>query len=201
MIEVIDCVQGTEEWKLSRVGLVTCSELSKVLAKGEGKTRSKYLRQLAGSIITGEPYSGFEGNSHTQRGTEQEPVARDILAEVLDVEITQTGFIKNHDIRLGCSPDGLIGDDMGVEFKSCLPDIQIERLIRGTIPTEYLAQVEGSLLTTQRKKWLFVSYSPGLPMLKIEHTLSDERKELIERELVAFNEELDETVKKIMEMY
>ena len=63
-VEIIQCEQNTDEWMRARMGLPTSSMFGTVMAKGRGadkesKTRAKYLRQLAGEIITGEPTEGF----------------------------------------------------------------------------------------------------------------------------------------------
>ena len=62
-----DIDQGTPEWFACRAGIPTASKFATVMAKGEGKTRSEYMRRLAGEIITGEPTSQFS-NAHTERG-------------------------------------------------------------------------------------------------------------------------------------
>ena len=57
-LEVLRLEQGSKEWHAARAGWVTCSELSNVMAKGEGKTRAKYMRQLAAETRLGEIHSG-----------------------------------------------------------------------------------------------------------------------------------------------
>lgn len=209
-IRIIECQQGTPEWFNARAGSVTASEFSKVLAKGQGLTRAKYMRQLAGELITGQPCdSGFTGNAHTERGKIMEPVARQLLEERTGQKIVEVGFIKNDELRMGCSPDGLLGVnpenvlqfESGVELKCCLADIQIERLMHGGLPSEYRAQVEGSLLVTGAKAWKFYSYSSGLPAHIVDVTLTEERAEFLKSELAAFNSELDAMVAAIRKMY
>jgi len=192
--------QGTDEWLGVRAGIVTCSELSKVMAKGEGKVRSKYMRQVAGEIITSEPAENYF-NHHMQRGKDQEAKARELLQKELDVPFHEIGFIKNHDLRLGCSPDALIGDRKIGELKCCLADIQIERLDKKTVPTEYWAQVQGGLLASGLDGCYFQSYSPMLPRLVLEVEPDKLYFEKIEEELAHFNDELDEMVERIMNMF
>lgn len=203
-IKTIDCQQSSPEWHEARLGIVTCSELSKVLAKGEGKVRSKYMRQLAGEILTGKPAYHFQ-NDHMQRGKEEESEARECAALMFG-EIKEVGFIRNDTLRLGCSPDGLLGEDGGIEIKSCLTDIQIERLkmlqkYPGWLPPEYKAQVEGSIIASGRSTWKFYSFSPGVPPLLVDVKVSDERRREIETELAVFNNELDQLVTEIKGMY
>jgi hypothetical protein len=200
-IKTIDCQQGSEEWLQARVGIVTCSELKHVLAKGEGKTRSKYMRQLAGEILTGKPAQGFQGNSHTERGKEQEPEARKLINIMFGEEAKEIGFIRNDTLRLGCSPDGLLGVDWGLEIKCCLADIQVERLFAKGLPSEHRVQVEGSIIATGRPYWKFFSFCPGMPTRIVDVTVTDERRREIEAELRTFNTELDEMVTQLKGMY
>lgn len=133
--------------------------------------------------------------------TSRKPIARSLLEVMTGETIQQTGFIRNDTLRIGCSPDGLLGTKRGAEIKSCLADIQVERLIKGGLPSEHRAQVEGSLLTSGLDSWTFFSFSPGMPPLLVEVTLTDERRDVIEDELFQFNEELDELVNKIKGMF
>jgi len=159
-IQIIDCVQGTPEWHAARLGIPTASEFATVMAKGEGKTRAKYMRRLAAEIITGTLAETYT-NAHMERGHVQEDEARCLYAMQYDIDPQQVGFIRNG--SKGCSPDSLIGTDGGLEIKCCLPDIQIERIERDGIPPEYRAQVQGSIWVCEREWWDFMSYSPGLP--------------------------------------
>ena len=159
-IQIIDCVQGTPEWHAARLGIPTASEFATVMAKGEGKTRAKYMRRLAAEIITGTLAETYT-NAHMERGHVQEDEARCLYAMQYDIDPQQVGFIRSG--SKGCSPDSLIGPDGGLEIKCCLPDIQIERIERDGIPPEYRAQVQGSIWVCEREWWDFMSYSPGLP--------------------------------------
>lgn len=159
-IKIIDCIQGTPEWHAARLGIPTASEFATVMAKGEGKTRAKYMRRLAAEIITGTLAETYT-NAHMERGHAQEDEARCLYAMHYDIDPQQVGFVRNG--PKGCSPDSLIGADGGLEIKCCLPDIQIERIERNDIPPEYRAQVQGSIWVCEREWWDFMSYSPGLP--------------------------------------
>lgn len=192
MIEIINCDQGTPEWFAARVGIPTASRFSDILAKGEGKTRGRYLRDLAAEIIRGTPEEETYTNAHMERGKAQEDEARRLYAFMADADPVQVGFIR--DGRKGCSPDSLIGDDGGLEIKTALGHIQIERLQRGTLPSEHVAQVQGSLWVTGRQWWDFVSYSPGLPPLITRVERDEPYIATLAKAVDAFNEELDALV-------
>lgn len=195
MIQIIDCEQGTVEWHAARCGIPTASRFKDILAKGELKMRTKYLRDLAAEVIRGTVEEGGFSNSHMERGKEQEAEARELYAFARGVDPAPVGFIRNG--RAGCSPDSLIGDDGGLEVKTALGHIQIERLQKGTIPNEHVAQVQGGLWITGRAFWDFVSYSPGLPPLIVRVERDEEYIASLAKAVEAFNEELDNIVQSI----
>lgn len=196
MLEIIDCEQGSPEWFAARAGLATASEFSVVMAKGKdggaSVTRAKYMRQLAGEILTGEPSPEGFSNWATDRGHALEDEARQYYAFTRDIEPQRVGFLRG-DIA-GCSPDSLIGEDGGLEIKIAIPAVQIERLMRGTLPTEHKPQVHGSMWVSTRPWWDFMSYCPRLPPLIIRVQRDPEYIGQIERSVTAFNEERDSIV-------
>lgn len=194
MIEVFDCEQGSEDWFACRAGIPTASKFATVMAKGEGKTRSKYMRQLAGEIITGEPMESFT-NGHMDRGKEMEDEARNLYAFVTDADIRRVGFIRNG--KKGASPDSLVGEEGGLEIKTALPDIQIERLISGKLPPEHVAQVQGNIWLSEREWWDFCSYWPKLPLLKVRVFRDDIYIKNMAGEIDRFNDELAAMVESI----
>src|SRR6185503_13190792 len=163
-LTIYDFEQGSAEWHQARCGVVTASRFKDVLAEGDGKMRGKYLRELASETIRGWVEDGYS-NEHMARGQEQEDDARRAFAFEHAIEPIRVGFIRRG--RVGCSPDSLIGEDGGLEIKSALGHIQIDRLQRGRLPPEHIAQVQGSLWVTGRKWWSFVSYSPDLPLMHV----------------------------------
>jgi hypothetical protein len=195
MIEIIDCEQGTPEWHAARCGVPTASRFKDILAKGELKMRNKYLRDLAAETIRGTIKEDGFSSVHMERGKVQEAEARDLYAYMRGVEPQQVGFIRNG--RAGCSPDSLVGEDGGLEIKTALGHIQIERLQKGTLPNEHVAQVQGGLWITGRKFWDFVSYSPGLPPLILRIERDEAYIASLAKAVEAFNQELDAIVDSI----
>jgi len=194
MMQVFNCEQGTPEWFECRKGLPTASKFSTIMAKGEGKTRSEYMRKLAGEILTGEPSESFS-NAHTERGHAMEDDARQMYAFIESAEITRVGFIRNGD--KGASPDSLVGLDGGLEIKSALPHIQIDRLERNRLPPEHKAQVHGNIWLSEREWWDFVSYWPRLPMLTVRVYRDEEYIKTMNDEIDRFNFELYELVERV----
>jgi hypothetical protein len=195
MIQVFDEIeQGSEAWHSARLGIPTASKFATVMAKGEGKTRSEYMRKLAGEILTGEPMDSFS-NAHMERGKSMEDEARETYAFVNDVEPRRVGFVRNGD--RGASPDSLIGDDGGLEIKTALPHIHIDRLERNRLPPEHKAQVQGNLWISQREWWDFCSYWPKLPVLTVRVYRDEAFIAQLSDEVDRFNDELHALVARI----
>lgn len=194
MIEIFDMDQGGDEWVRARLGIPTASKFATVMAKGEGKTRSEYMRKLAGEIVTGEPMDSYT-NAHMDRGKVMEDEARDLYAFVHDAEIRRVGFIRNG--KKGASPDSLVGSEGGLEIKTALPHIQIERLLRGDLPSEHKAQVQGNIWLAERDWWDFCSYWPKLPLLTVRVFRDDIYIKNMAGEIDRFNDELEAMVEAI----
>lgn len=194
-LEILDMDQGSEAWFQARCGIVTASRFSDVLAKGEGKTRARYMNELAAEIIRGTPEPDPYTNAHMERGHEQEDEARKAYAFLMDADPLAVGFLRNG--RTGASPDSLVGDKGGLEIKSALGHIQIDRLKRGMLPSEHAAQVHGCMWVAEREWWDFVSYSPGLPLFVTRVHRDEAYITNLAKTVDAFVEELDALVASI----
>ena len=197
-MQILDCEQGTAEWFMARAGIPTASQFATVMASGRGggesKTRAKYMRQLAGEIITGKPMEGFT-TVHTERGHIMEPEARELYSFATDTVPDQVGFILNG--QKGCSPDSLIGTNGMLEIKTKLPDLLIECLERDDFPPEHRAQCQGALWVAEREWIDIVVYWPEMPVF-IKRAYRDEAYIATMAEAVdKFNEELAALVERI----
>ncbi len=153
-----DFVQGSDEWIQVRLGKVTASKFSDVMAKGAGKTRKTYMIQLATEIMEQIPVvSYFDKNM--EAGQEKETAARRYYEMITDCPVKEVGFVQLDD-NVGASPDGLIGTDGGVEIKCPTGKVYTEYLLNDVFPTPYKAQVQGNLMVTDREWWDFMAYRP-----------------------------------------
>lgn len=195
--------QGTQEWRLDRLGYATASMFHAVMAKGDGKTRKSYMLKLAAERLTGIPVDGFS-NKHMERGIDQEPYARLTYEARIGNIVQSVGFVKHHTLMAGCSSDGLIDHDGGVEIKSVIPTVQIETIQRGTYPPEHKAQIQGALWITGRQWWDFVSYSPAMPehlKLHVYRVMPDaDYINDLEKSVAGFLTELDALVAKLQKV-
>ncbi|MGE0278432.1 MAG: lambda exonuclease family protein [Nitrospiraceae bacterium] len=197
-MQIFDCEQGSPEWFRCRMGIPTSSEFKTLLSiKKEAKdkvTRQTYMRKLAGEILTGEPMESYS-NGHMERGKEWEDEARDHYAFAYGAEPKRVGFVRCGDA--GCSPDSLIGDAGGLEIKTAMPHIHIERLEKNELPPEHRAQVQGNLWITGRAWWDFVSYCPKLPLLVVRVPRDDAYIAALSGAVTEFNAELAALVERM----
>ena len=191
-LKIINCEQNSEEWFKARMGIPTASAFSKILAKGEGKTRRDYLMTLVGERLTGKPDPGWGGNEHTERGHEMEAAARDMYAFQTGANLTEVGFVT--DGKKGCSPDRLIGDDGGLEIKTALPKILGEILLKDEVPATHMAQVQGSMWVCQRKWWDVTIFWPDMPYFCKKVVRDESYIQKLATEVDKFTVELDATV-------
>ena len=159
--------QGTVAWLAERAGHCTASRFKDVLAAikvGEAATRRNYRMQLVTERLTGIPQESYH-NAAMQWGTDTEPYAREAYEIETGDVVEQAGFLPHSDMPwVGCSPDGLLGIEGGIEIKC--PErsvIHVETLQGGSVPTEHVAQIQGSMWVTGRRFWDFVSYDPRMP--------------------------------------
>ncbi|MGA1049268.1 MAG: YqaJ viral recombinase family protein, partial [Minisyncoccia bacterium] len=89
--------QRTDEWFKARLGKVTASRVSDVLAKiktGEAAVRRNYKMQLATERLTGQKTDSYF-NQAMQDGIDREDTAREIYEIVRDIKVEQVGFIDH----------------------------------------------------------------------------------------------------------
>lgn len=193
--------QGSDAWRMARLGRATASEFSAVLAKGQGKTRAAYMRRLLAERLTGKPIDTYH-NSHMDRGQLQEPFARQAYEALTGTIVNEAEFIAHPTLMAGCSADGLIDDDGGIEAKSVIPTVQVETLMAGGYPSEHRAQIMGSLWLTERRWWDFCSFCPDMPEHLQLYVFRVERDEdFIQRlaaEVTVFLREIDTQYKVLM---
>ena len=154
---VVDMEQGSPEWFESRLGNPGASSFDKIVTStGKSSTqRQKYLYQLAGEIITGQKSDNYQ-NGYMTRGIELETEARDTFSFLTDIDVSQCGLVyPDHTKDYHCSPDGLLSDG-GLEIKCPTLPVAVEYLDKAKLPTEYVIQVQGSMMVTGLNYWYFM---------------------------------------------
>lgn len=190
----IDVAQGSVDWLALRAGVPSASNFGKIVtSKGEpSKQSDKYLYQLVGEKLLGAPTETYQ-NDAMIRGQELEPEAREAYEFITDNKVEEVGFCYYDDNKLiGASPDGIIGEDGGLEIKCPSLPVHVEYLDKGKLPVIYLQQVQGCMLVTGRSYWDFFSYFPGLPPLLIRVERDEKFLGRLKPALDEFCEKLDD---------
>lgn len=199
-MEANTCEQGSEEWFALRGGIPTASQFSKlVTSKGEpSKSMAEYAMVLAAERWAGKPVDAWEGNQYTDRGTELEPAARAFYEFITDNEVQEIGFVTDNDGQYGCSPDGLVGEAGGVEFKCQIAKEHIKTLLyykkHGRCPTTYVQQTQGEIMVCERDWFDLVFYHPDLPSIIIRQEPDQQVLNGLKRQIVAVIEERDRII-------
>ena len=173
-----DLIQGSDEWLAARLGVLTASEMGKILTPtlkvASNDTERQHVYEITAQRISQYTEPTYIGD-HMLRGHEDELEACMVYAKEI-APVSNVGFITNDKwgFTIGYSPDALVGDDGLIECKSRIQKYQVQTIIEhvvdgksATIPKEFVLQCQTGLLVSERK-WLdFISYSGGLPMVVI----------------------------------
>lgn len=157
--------QRSEAWLQVRAGKITSTSFP-TMANGRAATIESLCRKAASQRLSGKPEEGGYTNAAMDNGIAMEDVARRAYEVDQFVHVRQVGFIEL-DEYIGVSPDGLVGDDGGVEIKCPQQTTHLDYLLDRTgakdlkwIPSKYRWQIQGALWVTGRQWWDFVSYYP-----------------------------------------
>ena len=190
---ILNDEQGSPEWLASRLGRPSASMFGK-LVTGSGKpsgSAESYINEMIAERLTGRSKPFFT-NEHMERGNFLEPEARQAYEFITDFEVVETGFILDDSQEFGCSPDGLVANDGGLEIKCPSDSVHVSYLRAGKVPAKYYQQVQGCMMITGREWWDFMSYHPEMPHLLV-------RMKRNEKFIEAMAEQLEAAVKTIVE--
>lgn len=156
--------QNTDEWQALRLGKATNSNAGTWMANDGGpfgEPAKKLALAIALEQITGrKSVQGFS-NEHTERGHEQEPIAKMLYAEETFCTVDNGGFFDWG--TYGNSPDGLVGRDGVVEIKSVIAPVHFDNIRRGSFDPAYRWQLIGHLDCTSRAWVDFISFCADFP--------------------------------------
>jgi exodeoxyribonuclease (lambda-induced) len=171
-MKIINCEQGDDDWIKARLGVVTASEMDKIITT-EGKPSKQadgYKYKLLAEMILGHDIETFGGNKWTDIGKMLESDAVRFY-ELTHDETAPIGFIKNDAGTLGASPDRLVGDDGILEIKVPAPHTHVKYLLdNDALKKEYQQQNQFQLYVTERKFCDLMSYHPEMKpvLIRIE---------------------------------
>lgn len=203
-----DLIQGSDAWRLARVGSLGASQVAEALARtktGWGAGRANVMAAMIAERLTGVPAETYK-SAAMDWGSEKEPDARAAYAFYRDAEVASVGLVRHPTIDgTHASPDGLVGDDGLVEIKAPLTATHIDTLLGQSVPGKYVTQMQWQMACTDRVWCDFVSYDPRLPesmSLFIRRVHRDDGAIAdLEREVIAFLQELEAKLSQLRAAY
>lgn len=201
-VDVISLEQGSEEWLRLRLGVITASEVSNVIAKPRSGTawpdmKKSYFNTLIAEVCTG---SYPEVNAKALAwGKQWEDEARTLFEFTSGVKVSEAAIIyRDEDMRVACSPDGLCDNGSGLELKCPFTSRDFIKFRLGgfdAIKSAYMAQVQFSMWVTGREAWFFANYDPRMKREGIHHVVVERD----EKFMTLFNEDVPEFIEKMDE--
>jgi putative phage-type endonuclease len=164
-VKIIECEQRSSEWLNARLGKLTASSLGDAFAttkSGFSTSRRNLRLKLVLERLTGKSQESGYTNAAMERGILLEPEARAAYEAESGLLVDTVGFIIHDELLTGASPDGLIGEDGGIEIKCPGAAAHLDYL-KGQVPQDYILQIAHSLWLTGRAWWEFASFNPDFP--------------------------------------
>ena len=156
-----DIEQRSPEWYAIRLGRLTGSDFHTFL--GNSETKKNKLLQKACEKITGKAEDEHYVSSDMQRGIDLEDEAVFLYEMQTGNEVKKVGFIEL-DEYVGCSPDGLVGEDGMIECKAPKDSVFVKQVIEDKIKPEYYTQIQYNLYVSGRKWCDYVAYNKNFEL-------------------------------------
>lgn len=158
--------QGSTEWFAQRLGKVTASRVSDVMARtksGPAASRKNYMMELLCQRLTGNREEGFT-SAAMLRGIELEPLARSAYEIRTGNDVREAEFILHPEFPdIGASPDGFVSEDGLLEIKCPNTAQHVACLRSGEPDGKYWWQMQCQMYCTERLWCDFVSFDDRLP--------------------------------------
>jgi hypothetical protein len=131
-------------------------------------TAETYLLSLIGEYLTGCPADDFSTPA-TRWGNEWEAEARSVYEETMDCDVVTTGFHHHATLpRVGCSPDGFVGESGMAQIKCPFSTKNhVRTAMSQQVPEEYVVQVQGEMWVCRKLYSHYVSYDPRVKETKL----------------------------------
>ena len=181
MSRIIECTQADDLWTAARVGRITGSNIGALLAppttrqstrKGvvcpagtEALEKAEYRQKLVVERIYGRAVNNVT-TQYMKDGSDREPFARMIYEAEMQTPVELVGFALHPEWDwYGCSPDGLCGEDGGIELKCPTEMVHLAYADNPeTLGEEYKGQcLAGLICFTEREWWDCCAFQPFAP--------------------------------------
>lgn len=200
-MKIIEFPQYSDEWWSHRNGKPSASNAKKLITStgAPSKSAADYSTYLAGCLYAGADIDPFEGNRHTERGTDTESEARSDYRLLKGVGVSEIGSFTDDMEQYIASPDGVIESEKGLlEIKVLKPANHINALMyynkHKRPPPLYVPQCQMSLFVSQYDYLDLEFYNPNLPSLIIRIEPDEKIMKSLESQLLACIAERSKTL-------
>jgi len=156
-MQINNAPQRSKEWFEVRALRLTASHAQAIAANGKGLVT--YVEKKMS-----EYYSSAERENYTnkdmERGIELEPQAIMAYSFTKNIEVDSVGFVIYSDF-VGCSPDGIAGEDGLVEVKCPSDSVYFKLLQDEKIDSKYEKQMQMQMLICNKRWTDYVVYNPN----------------------------------------
>jgi putative phage-type endonuclease len=200
-INAVNAPQGSETWLKLKLGVLSASNASKIVAKKDSETRATYMAELVAQVCTGQMEE--LNNKYVDHGKAYEDAARSTYEFQSGINIEQVPFVfLNNEFREGCSPDGLAtGSKKGIEIKVPYNPVHyVKFLVSDKAKKEYDYQVQYSMRILGCETYDFVQYCPTMrknPIKVLEVERDEKTQALFADAVPQFLTEMDAMLEKI----
>ena len=161
-----ELVQGSPEWLVMKRGVVGSSNAHRLVTK-KGTSPEAKLRTYAKDLFVARTLRELAEQANTkemQWGVRYEYAARSRWEIETGQTVVPVGYAwrDGWEKWIGCSPDGLVGEDAIIECKAPSSAVHMGYVLDGQAPHEYVCQMQFILWVTERDKAHFVSFDPRL---------------------------------------
>ena len=162
--KVAMCKQQTRPWFELRIGCLTGSKVARMFNL-DGKlkaasTRDTLLNELVVEKIIGAPVAQGGNTWQMERGNFCEKLAK--MQYWLDhgVQIVDVGYVVVEPGRWGCSPDGLLAPDRGIEIKCRTAKEHLYYLRKQRLQPADMMQCQFDMFCCGLAQWEFLAFWP-----------------------------------------
>lgn len=199
-IKALGATQGSEVWRDIKLGVLSASNASKIVAKKDSETRATYMAELVAQVCTG--FMEEVSSKAMEWGAAHEDAARASYEFDSGNGMAQVPFVfKDNNFREGCSPDGLTTATSGVEIKCPFNSVHyIKFIAEERIKPEYVWQNQFTLRVTGAESWDFGQYDPRMkikPMHFITIGRDEEKQKALDDLVPQFIFDMDRLLAKI----
>lgn len=175
-LDVLHVEQGSDDWMRLRLGVITASEVSNVIAKPRSGTKWTDMKKAYFHTLIAEVCTGVSPEVNAKAlawGKQFEEDARMLFEFTAGVKVTEAPIIfRDESLRTACSPDGLCNNEFGLELKCPFTSRDFIKFRLGgfdAIKSAYMAQVQYSMWVTGKDAWFFANYDPRMKREGIHH--------------------------------